>query len=167
MLNDCNNHIGSCSQCKHYKDCEAKFISEKARRLTPEENNPSTLNYEIYKFDFNDNGVDINNDYKIDITEVPDYMIIKSMEISDKLPDTELRIIVKSAIKKNVASKLEDATVVDHKNNLFHFIFECSDCAALNDFTDYCHTDNAIFYCRYCGKNHVIDLSNLNKKDDE
>ena len=150
LLEECENHQGSCGTCNHYKECLNKFPPNS------EKNNPTMLFWEIH----NNSGLKYaanDNNFHINICEATEPILNQSIEISDRLPN-EVKKIVRSGIEKFVASSDEDATIISLDNNLYHFVFECSDCFAKNDFTDYCMNDEIYFHCRYCGKKHKFIL---------
>lgn len=156
MLKDCDKHMGSCSLCDHYAECRAKF-PEKDKM-----NNPSMLFWEIQNNTLSYEPK-ISNNYIINITEVPEEMLNHNLKIIENLP-LENRKIVQSALEKYVASKQEDATISSIKDNMYHFIFKCTDCSAINDFTDYCLNNEVHFHCRYCGKKHRFIINKENKE---
>lgn len=161
LLRECEEHQGSCGTCEHYTECQEKYLSTKSS----EDNNPSTLLWEIQNGKLSNGYTSKKCNFTINICEAPNNLINDSIEIAERLPE-EFKKIVISGLKKYVASSDEDATIIPIKDDLYHFVFECSDCFAKNDFTDYCATNNTSFHCRYCGKKHTFDLTKFRNKGD-
>ena len=157
----------SCSKCSNYMDCLIKF---KSKELDTEKNNPSMINYEINGFDFNvykEENENTKKNYKIDISEANQVIITKALISLYQLSENdESTGIIRSALEKFSAEPNSSAEIFKSKgDNKYHLVFECSDCEAINDSTEYINGDSITIYCRYCGKRHKFDINKENDND--
>lgn len=161
---DCDN-TKSCAKCENYLLCITKY---KSKDLTSEKNNPSTLNAEIKRFEF-DIYKDENSqeDYKINIAEANQTIINKALiSLYQIKENAELVNIIKSALEKFSVEPNNSAEIFKSKDaNRYHLVFECVDCTAINDSTEYINGDSITIYCKYCGKRHKFNINKENDND--
>ena len=161
---DCDN-AKSCVKCENYLNCVVKY---KSKELTNEKNNPSTLNAEIRRFDFDiyKDEQDRQEEYKINIAEASQSIINTALISLFQIKENpELINIIRAALNKFSVEPNNSAEIFKSKDgNKYHLVFECVDCTSINDSTEYVNGDSITIYCKYCGKRHRF---NIKKDKDE
>ena len=158
LIQECDSQK-SCVKCSNYFDCLAKFRGNHI-------NNPSTISAEIKNFDigiYKDENTQEN--YRVNIDEADQMLINKALIMLLQMENSLEVNIIRSALFKFSADINNSAEIFKSKDNKYHLVFECVDCMAINDSTEYVNGDNIIIYCKYCGKKHKFNISKENDND--
>ena len=155
LLEECESNK-SCIKCSNYIDCIIKYKNVSYSEF----NNPSTMNGEIRSFEsdiYKDENTKEN--YRIDISEANQTIINNAMIYLNQMEDSTEKNLLKSALEKFSAEVSNSAEIFKSKDNKCHLVFECVDCMAINDSTEYANGDTITIHCKYCGKKHKFTLS--------
>ena len=161
---ECAKYSECTKKCGYYDRCIHTF---KKNNLNPEENNPATLNSEINGFEVYRNTNNRQENFNVNICEVPNELVNKAIiSLFYFKEDTEIKNIIRSSLNKfYTREQNKNEIIIKLKDNQYHFIFNCLDCNATNDFTDYANGNETFFYCRYCGKKHKFNLTKAEERN--
>lgn len=152
LMLECDN-TKSCAKCSNYAECMAKFKGN-------HQNNPSTMAAEIKNFSFNIyQDENTKKNYRININEANQTIINKALVTLFQMDDNPEINVIRSALEKFSVEPNNSAEIFKSKDNKYHLVFECVDCSAVNDSTEYINGDNITIYCKYCGKRHKFNIN--------